>query len=60
MYVDVYSPYKSRIKDEMIPATINWSALGSVDIETAETFVAELQRAIVKAKLLNTKEGLDK
>jgi len=54
-FVTVYHPQEPIFKEgETKPATINWSAIGSQNPETAELFVEAMSQAIQLAKELNS------
>ena len=50
--VRVYQPY-TRFNGEMSPASINWSAIGTVDVEVARKFAEELLKACEEVDNMN-------
>jgi hypothetical protein len=50
--VRVYQPYQ-RVNGEMSPASINWSAIGTVDVAIARQFAEELLKACEEADTMN-------
>ena len=50
--VRVYQPY-TRFNGEISPASINWSAIGTVDVAIARKFAEELLKACEEADTMN-------
>ena len=56
--VTVYKPYQ-RFDGTVEKASVNWSAIGSVDPATAREFAEELLAACDEAEKLNEEFGVD-
>ena len=50
--VRVYRPYE-RVNGEMHPASLNWGAIGEVDVEVARKFAEELLKACEEVDNMN-------
>lgn len=49
--IEIYHPEHSEINGD-VPVMLNWPVMGSVTIEQAESFIANLQSAINHAREL--------